>query len=818
VPDKTGASGEPNVTLITGGDGADSAINPNGTVYFTTTTGSGLKYYELFNNAGNLYVKDNIYYPYLVDGKIGSVEYMNRNLPISTAKYLQNKTPGFILVNVSGNEVSFAYHDLSSEYLNVPYDTYTVTKTDVQPAEATVNLLHTNDSHGRIYQVDGNNAGMIGIDKIAAIKNSTENAILVDAGDAIHGLPIVNVNNGLNAIDLMAAAGYSVMAPGNHDFNYGSGRLYELAGISSPNGLDIISSNVFIKGTDQSLLQATKIIETGGVKVGFFGLTTTETPILTGPANVETLEFKAYKEAAEEAINGLLENGAQLIVALAHVSRTDIEALVKALDVKPDVVIEGHDHNSGHIYVDGVLIAGAGQYQENLGMVSVTIGPDGSIINKTANIITKAETIDVEGDAGVRALAETMKASVLDLYSEVVAQSEVHLSSARGDSTTQGVRNSEQPLGNLVADSMRIVGGADIAITNGGGLRADIRIGDLTKGDINAILPFGNVLVIKEATPKALKAILENGLKDAPAPAGWFPQVSGMSVLYDSVKPVGEKVLSITINGTSLDLADDATTYKLATNDFMASGGDGYDILITMDTLAELASMDDALIKYITQNLGGAITADNAKLEGRISVYADADGTDMAAYDKAHDDFCAYYDTDTWTFRKYLFTDYTDESVQEAEKIMAAGGQVHANLLAQYGKLAAGRFDETDNAEIVAEGTDILNGAIADMMAALVIKKAPITAYTVRFLNFFAGVAEDVTVFEGDRIELPTDFSDTIKWGLEWIRPDKDFSGNWLAYVGGVWVPFNDIQDGMITVTSNMTLMPEAVVVIKPGH
>jgi len=133
LPDKTGASGEPNVTLITGGDGADSAVNPNGTVYFTTTTGSGLKYYELFNNAGNLYVKDNIFYPYLVNGLVGSVEYMSWNLPLSAAKYLQNKTPGFILVTVTGNQVSFEYYDLSEEYLNAPYDTYTVTKTDEQP-------------------------------------------------------------------------------------------------------------------------------------------------------------------------------------------------------------------------------------------------------------------------------------------------------------------------------------------------------------------------------------------------------------------------------------------------------------------------------------------------------------------------------------------------------------------------------------------------------------------------------------------------------------------------------------------------------------
>ncbi|MCL2497396.1 MAG: CehA/McbA family metallohydrolase [Symbiobacteriaceae bacterium] len=153
VPDKTGASGQPNVTLIMGGDGASEAVNPKGTVYFTTTTGSGLKYYELFNNAGNLYVKDNIFYPYLVNDLVGSVEYMKGNLPLSAAKYLQNKTPGFIIVQVEGNTVSFAYYDLSEDYLNTPYDTYTVTKTD-EIMTHTVTFNADNDTENIVVTVE----------------------------------------------------------------------------------------------------------------------------------------------------------------------------------------------------------------------------------------------------------------------------------------------------------------------------------------------------------------------------------------------------------------------------------------------------------------------------------------------------------------------------------------------------------------------------------------------------------------------------------------------------------------------------------------
>jgi len=383
-------------------------------------------------------------------------------------------------------------------------------------------------------------------------------------------------------------------------------------------GLNIISSNVYNR-SGTNFLPATAIIEKNGVKVGFFGLTTHETPILTGPINVADIQFRAYKASAEAAIAELKNNGADIIVGLAHTNRREIIWLIRALDIKPDVIIEGHDHTLGSATINGVLVASAGQYQENLGKVSVILDLDGQIISKTASHISRAAANNVTGDSIVRTLAEAKKATVEAEFNVVVAQSEVELSSARGtDDGTAGVRNSEQPLGNLVTDAMRIIGEADIAVTNGGGLRADIRTGEITKGDINAILPFGNVLVIKEVTPKALKEILEIGFSSLPATHGRFPHVSGMSVVFDPAKDVGDRVVSITIGGDAINLDDDSTAYKLATNDFMANGGDGYEMLTGLATLAELDSLDDMLIKYIIENLGGKITANDAKIESRL--------------------------------------------------------------------------------------------------------------------------------------------------------------------------------------------------------
>jgi 5'-nucleotidase len=255
-----------------------------------------------------------------------------------------------------------------------------------------------------------------------------------------------------------------------------------------------------------------------------------------------------------------------------------------------------------------------------LGVVTLTVGTNGEITEKTARVIPRADTLEIEPDPAVRAIAEKMKAELLEQFGVVVAQSDVFISSDRGNDTTPGVRNSEQPLGNLVADAMRIIGGADVAVQNGGGLRADITVGDITKLDINAILPFGNVLVIKEATPAELKAIMEQGLRDGTAAVGWFPQISGMKVAFDPAQQTGSRVITISVNGVELDLSDNTTKFRLATNNFLAAGGDGYTAIEALPTIAELVSLDDMLIEYITANLGGRISSASAAIDGRLVV------------------------------------------------------------------------------------------------------------------------------------------------------------------------------------------------------
>ena len=184
MPDKTGVVTGTANTPISGGDGAAGANNPGGTVYFTTTTASGLKYYELFNNAGNLYVKDNEDYPYLVNGLKGSAEYMNGNLPLSAAKYLQNKTPGYLYVEVSAGSVVFRYYDLD-DYSATPFDTYTVTKTPEAPSASPTSSAVLVNGTGVVfdaYNINDNN--YLKLRDIAYVLTGTEKQFEIEWDDA----------------------------------------------------------------------------------------------------------------------------------------------------------------------------------------------------------------------------------------------------------------------------------------------------------------------------------------------------------------------------------------------------------------------------------------------------------------------------------------------------------------------------------------------------------------------------------------------------------------------------------------------------------
>lgn len=468
-------------------------------------------------------------------------------------------------------------------------------KAALEKGSVDITILHTNDTHGRVKA----DSSIIGIDTISAIKKSINNSILVDVGDTLHGLPFATMNKGEDIIALMKLAGYDVMTPGNHDFNYGYERLLELANMASTgvNSFPIISANVIKDNI--TLLDANYIKEVDGVKLGFFGLTTPETAFKTNPNNVKGLEFASPIESAKKQVEELKAKGADIIVALAHIGTDESSEIVSTMIAKEvegiDIIIDGHSHSNyptGFEADNGTLIVSTGEYGANLGQVIITFNKDtNKITNKIASLIPKATAATLNPDEIVAQKIEEINEAQNAVLSKVVGVSKVVLDGAR-----ENVRTGETNLGNLITDAMLYVTGAEIAITNGGGIRATINAGEITKQDVVSVLPFGNFIVTKYLTGAQIKDILEHGVKDYPATAGHFPHVAGINFVFDAEKAPGERIVSIKINGKDIDM--DAK-YLVAANDFMAAGGDDYPHFKDVKTENEFQALDEALEEYI---------------------------------------------------------------------------------------------------------------------------------------------------------------------------------------------------------------------------
>jgi len=470
---------------------------------------------------------------------------------------------------------------------------------------AEIFILHTNDTHGRII---GDGEYIIGIDRVAAIYQNTPNSILLDAGDTLHGLPIATLSRGADVAALMKAAGYSAMTVGNHEFNYGSQRLVELREIA---GFPFLASNV--AGEDGSdYLDDTAIIEVGGVKIGIFGVTTEATAYSAMPQYVAGLAFADPAATAREKIALLEKQGVHIIVAICHLGSEPYNGTLSMQLAREapgiDVIIDGHSHTGlpEGLIADGVLIVQAGYHGNSLGKVAITL-ENGEITSKAASLISLEEAQKTPPDETVAAMLADIAVNLDNILSEPVGESNSAMSSERAP----GVRTQEMPLGNLVADAYREAAGADIAIANGGDIRADILPGVVTKGDIISILPFGNTLMVKTVTPAILREALENGISGIivdengdidheQSPQGRFLQVSGFRFSYDPTAPEGSRVTSITLDdGRTLSPGDSTTEITLAGSNYVMTGGDYYTMLGALPVERELGAADEALAAYV---------------------------------------------------------------------------------------------------------------------------------------------------------------------------------------------------------------------------
>ncbi|WP_421694726.1 bifunctional metallophosphatase/5'-nucleotidase [Aestuariivirga sp.] len=475
-------------------------------------------------------------------------------------------------------------------------------------AETTrLTFLLTND----IYRIDndGPRGGFARLNAVVKAERAKGgNVIYAHAGDLISPSLLSGLDQGEHTIALTNLAPPDIFTPGNHEYDFGEAVfLKRMAEAKFP----VFAANLRTAGgLPVDGIKDTELRTIGGLKIGFVGLTADDAQEKSSPG--PGLVFADTFETALARAKDLKAEGADLIVAVAHADREVDMKLYQSGDF--DIILSGDDHDLALLFDGNTVLA-----------ESMT----------EANYVTAIDvTVDVEEKDGKRSIAWWPDFRVIDTATvtpdpETQAQIDAYnaeldkdLNVAIGttteplDSRKGTVRMREAAIGNLITDAIRATTGADAAILNGGGIRGNTQYAagaEITRRDILTELPFGNRTVKLEVTGATIKSALENGVSDAANAAGRFPQVSGLIFTADLTQPPGQRVSAVTVGGRPLDLT---ATYTLATNDYMAKGGDGYTALVTAKPL--LGARDGKLMAndvmvYITKQKTVA-----PKVEGRI--------------------------------------------------------------------------------------------------------------------------------------------------------------------------------------------------------
>ena len=372
------------------------------------------------------------------------------------------------------------------------------------------------------------------------------------------------------------------------------------------------TSNVREKdGSQPAHTSDTLIVDVEGIKLGFYGLTTENTVTVSSPGDIT---FAPSVETAKARAKELRDQGADFVVAVVHTPLTVDLALLRA--GVADLILSGHDEILVTIF-DGKTALTESQSQGNFAVVSeITIDKtekDGKVSVAWWPSFTIVDTATMEPDPEIAALVKSYQDKLGDELKVTIGTTETPL-----DSRRDTVRGQEAAIGNLIADAVRQAVGAEVAIVNSGAIRGDRQYDagtQLLRGDVLAELPFGNRTVKLEVTGKDLRAALENGFSMAENRAGRFPQVAGMTVEVDLTKPAGERLVTVLVGGSPLDAA---RTYTLATNEFLAAGGDGYTML--KDAKALINPIDAQLVASQVIDQIAAKGTIAPRVEGRIVV------------------------------------------------------------------------------------------------------------------------------------------------------------------------------------------------------
>ena len=520
-----------------------------------------------------------------------------------------------------------------------------------------VMILFTSDVHCGIES----NFGYAGLAMVRdAYKNAGYHVLLVDNGDSIQGEPVGTMTTGEANIKLMNAVGYDIATMGNHEFDYGMDRFFELSKMAN---FPYISCN-FNKGGELQFAPYV-IKEFDGVKIAFVGITTPKTLTSSTPKYFqdengnfiygffEDETGEGLYNAVQKAVDDARAEGASIVIAMAHLGNeaecspyTYKDVIANTTGI--NALLDGHSHDTDHVEMrnkarETVLRQGCGTKLEGVGYLKIA-AKNGAMKagvmmwNNDDFNATQLYQLNTDVTKAVAEATETLNAKL----AEVVAKTDVELTINDPVAVTEEgkpvriIRNAETNLGDLCADAYRYVSGADIAFVNGGGIRVSIKEGDITLNDILKVHPFGNALCVCEATGQQILDALEFGAKDVPGEFGGFLQVSGLTYEIHTSVPSSVKlddkglfagvegeyrVKNVMVGGEPLDLEK---IYTLASHNYMLQGqGDGYTIFEDNVYTQESVMLDNqVLITYITEGLGGVVGAEYANPYGQGRIVA----------------------------------------------------------------------------------------------------------------------------------------------------------------------------------------------------
>ncbi len=509
-------------------------------------------------------------------------------------------------------------------------------------------ILYTNDVHCGVED-------KIGYAGLAAYKKEMgekyENVTLVDCGDFVQGGTIASVSSGEYIVDIMNEIGYDMVIPGNHEFDYGMQQLNKLMTAAN---FDFLGCNMTYSGTGVNLLSGLadyKVVDYGDVQVGFIGVTTPTSIVTSTPKYFQDENGNYIYNFSENLFDTVQKNvtkarlhGADYIVVLSHLGESEEYSPCSSVDLIEntqgiDAVLDGHTHHViesetvENIKGEDVVLTSTGTKLENIGQL--IIEADGKI---TASLISDYDKKDEDTVSFINSIKDKFNKELLT----VVGSCGFDLS-ITDENGIRMTRNRETTIGNLCADANRTVLGADIGLCNGGGVRASINEGDVTKGDIINVHPFNNTMCTVQATGQQIADALEWGARLTESEYtkgenGGFLQVSGLRYTIDTSVPSPAKIDSMNMcagfegerrvknitvleNGEYIPIDMDKT-YTVAGSEYLLiNNGDGHTSFNGVKIISAEGVLDnEVLMTYITSEMNGIISESYSSVEGRITV------------------------------------------------------------------------------------------------------------------------------------------------------------------------------------------------------